>query len=204
MKEKESKRFKHISPEKLLDEIVRFYFPSEEVLKNYRPDWMRNPKTGKKLEFDVYVPAKNIAFEMQGLHHKTLYQKERDDIKRKTCADRGIEMIEIWDIRDLISLMQYLAKMTNVPEPKWTSKKKARIEANPQMDLMIKVWNCFRFYERVRAGTGGNKEHRRNLSTYFGRINYIIRMDKGITAQKEETEGIRKRREAKLQRVQGI
>ena len=52
---------------------------SVKVKRNYRPNWLKNPETGKSLELDFYIPEINLGFEIQGQHHFTdSLQKERD------------------------------------------------------------------------------------------------------------------------------
>lgn len=81
--------------------------------KKVRPDWLKNPHTGKNLELDGYnadieTPlGKGLAFEYDGrqhseytpFFHKTkqdfLNQRKRDIFKDKQCYDRGILLIRV-------------------------------------------------------------------------------------------------------------
>ena len=84
--------------------IERMYgrpFPS------VRPDFLKNPRTGKNLELDCYNPELRIALEYNGQQHYkyTKYfhrskqqfyaQVHRDDWKRKKCREYGIKLIEV-------------------------------------------------------------------------------------------------------------
>ena len=72
-----------------------------------RPNFLKNPKTGKNLELDCYNPELRIALEYNGQqHHKyTPYfhsskrqfyaQVHRDDWKRRKCREYGIKLIEV-------------------------------------------------------------------------------------------------------------
>ena len=74
-----------------------------------RPSWLTNPDTNRPLELDIYLPERNVAIEVQGLQH---YQpldffggqesfdalQERDDLKRKLCAENNVRLIE-YDLR---------------------------------------------------------------------------------------------------------
>jgi len=72
-----------------------------------RPDWLKNPKTNRRLELDLYCEKLKIAVECQGLqHYKKISrfkmtdtdlksQQYRDSIKRKLCKEKGIILIEI-------------------------------------------------------------------------------------------------------------
>jgi hypothetical protein len=76
--------------------------------KKIRPDWMRNHKTGRKLELDGYNEQMGIAFEHQGIQHEKdcpksyqFYNPEqlvRDEIKRQKSKERGIILIEVPEI----------------------------------------------------------------------------------------------------------
>jgi phage/plasmid-associated DNA primase len=72
-----------------------------------RPTWLVNPKTGKKLELDMFNADHKIAIEYNGpqhymfpnVYHKTpeefQAQQERDAIKRDVCHRRGIVLLEV-------------------------------------------------------------------------------------------------------------
>jgi predicted lactoylglutathione lyase len=76
--------------------------------KKIKPNWMRNHKTGRKLELDGYNEQMGIAFEHQGIQHEKhcpksyqFYNPEqlvRDEIKRQKCKERGIILIEVPEI----------------------------------------------------------------------------------------------------------
>jgi hypothetical protein len=82
-----------LSPENLID-LIFWYYSKSEVKRNYRPNWLKNPKTGRNLELDFYLEKKKIAVEVQGFHHKTIYQEEKDKIKEDICKERGIRLIK--------------------------------------------------------------------------------------------------------------
>lgn len=78
-----------------------------------RPNWLLNPKTGRKLELDGYCADLRSAFEYNGKQHY-LYpnafhkteteftsQIERDEIKSETCEDYGVRLLVIpYDVQD--------------------------------------------------------------------------------------------------------
>ena len=78
-----------------------------EIFENYRPDWLRNPETGKKLELDFYIPEARVAIEVQGEQHFEYIpgfhanedefhrMQARDQIKRVVCRDKDISLYEI-------------------------------------------------------------------------------------------------------------
>jgi len=43
--------------------------PGIKVIRNFRPDFLKNPKSGHNLEYDFYIPEAKVAFEIQGIHH---------------------------------------------------------------------------------------------------------------------------------------
>lgn len=72
-----------------------------------RPDFLKNPETGRNLELDGYNEELKIAFEYNGMQHyhfpngfnKTLeefqQQLRRDRYKRETCDRLGIYLITV-------------------------------------------------------------------------------------------------------------
>lgn len=77
--------------------------------KDARPDFLRNPVTGGSfnLELDCFEPKLRLAVEYNGAQHyhfiphfhknkeAFLNQKYRDDMKRRICAQKGINLIEV-------------------------------------------------------------------------------------------------------------
>lgn len=81
--------------------------------KSVRPDFLKNPATGKNLELDGYCPdivtniGKGLAFEYDGVQHskKTShfhkgphdfkYQCVKDEWKDKKCKELGIALVRI-------------------------------------------------------------------------------------------------------------
>jgi hypothetical protein len=79
-------------------------FLGREVLTNIRPDFLKNPKTKRNLELDMYDPITKIAVEYNGAQHyqnipafgnNFTEQQERDILKRKLCEDNGIILIVV-------------------------------------------------------------------------------------------------------------
>lgn len=72
-----------------------------------RPDWLKNPKTGRNLEIDLYNDELGIGIEYDGYQH-TVYpnkfhkseqefldQVERDNFKDDVCRKYGIYLIRV-------------------------------------------------------------------------------------------------------------
>jgi hypothetical protein len=92
------------------ERLVRYCF--EKIFgcefKKTHPDWLINPKTGKKLELDGYNEKLNIAFEHQGRHHEESLHKShlrynpeqsyRDELKKTKCEEQGIKLIIVPEI----------------------------------------------------------------------------------------------------------
>lgn len=93
--------------------------------REYHFNDCRNPKTGKMLRFDFYLPDYNVCIEFDGRQH---YQPKgsfaelesfediqyRDKIKSEYCVDHNITLIRIpfsqvdnLDIEDILSIIDY-------------------------------------------------------------------------------------------------
>lgn len=87
---------------------------------NCRPDFMKNPDTGKNLELDCYNSKLKLAIEYDGIQHRKFCpyfhksyqdfekQKRRDAIKDWLCKQNGITLIRVPDTVKKSQLKQYL------------------------------------------------------------------------------------------------
>lgn len=72
-----------------------------------RPDWLRNPATGRHLELDCYNEELRLAVEYNGVQHyifpnrfhlteaEFVDQVARDEVKRSLCDQRGVYLIVV-------------------------------------------------------------------------------------------------------------
>lgn len=66
------------------------------ILRNYRPDWLKNPNTNRNLEIDLYLPELDICIEIQGEHHYyDESQKWRDSFKKMAILEKNLWLIEL-------------------------------------------------------------------------------------------------------------
>ena len=82
-------------------------FLGYEVKTNIRPDFLKNPNTGRNLELDMYDPISRIAIEYNGIQHYKFTPKfhknveefnkqiGRDKIKKQLCDENNIKLISI-------------------------------------------------------------------------------------------------------------
>ena len=84
--------------ETILFKTVSYLLKNCEVIHHYRADWL------ERQELDIFVPSLNLAVEYQGEQHfepinawggeealeKT---RQRDEIKRRKCKEKGIKLI---------------------------------------------------------------------------------------------------------------
>jgi len=81
----------------LLRRYLELLLANTRMEENVRPDWLRG------LELDFYFPRLEIAFEFQGdQHYAPVFgqasfeaQRVNDQIKRRLCKERGIELIRL-------------------------------------------------------------------------------------------------------------
>ena len=82
-------------------DLIKNIFQGLEVRYRFKPKWLR------RMELDVYVPKVKLGFEYQGQQHfkpielfggeqAFIEQVKRDALKKKICADRGIEIIYVY------------------------------------------------------------------------------------------------------------
>ncbi len=93
-------------PERFLEDLLEYMFPKINIIRGFRPDWLKNQRTGKNLEIDFYLSKPiSIGIEYQGYQHffeskfgGLDYRQYKDDLKRKLCKKRKIALIEIFEI----------------------------------------------------------------------------------------------------------
>lgn len=92
--------------QKLLLWIIQNIFPNEVIEFDYKDNNLRFPDTGFKLELDIFMPNKNVAFEYQGEQHfkPVLYWggidrfkrgQEKDRLKKIVCKENNIRLLEV-------------------------------------------------------------------------------------------------------------
>lgn len=54
----------------LFETIQELYPQNLDIHLNYPHPILKFEKSGRKMEFDVYIPSKKLAFEYQGIQHK--------------------------------------------------------------------------------------------------------------------------------------
>lgn len=86
---------------RVLESIFSKPFP------NTRPKWLVNPQTGHRLELDCYNKTLKLAVEYNGEQHycyvprfhksegELEYQKYRDEVKKRLCEKKGVELITV-------------------------------------------------------------------------------------------------------------
>jgi hypothetical protein len=85
-----------------------------------RPDFLKNPETGKNLELDLWNKDLNLALEYQGIQHRQfspyfhkkhedfLSQIKRDTYKKMRCKELKIDFIEVPDTVKFDDLEKYI------------------------------------------------------------------------------------------------
>ena len=83
--------------EDIVEESLKLVLePGVVIVRNSRPDFLRNPATGRNLEMDFYLPDFKVGIEVQGQHHYTdETQVARDLLKRRLGSQAGVRLIEI-------------------------------------------------------------------------------------------------------------
>lgn len=94
--------------EKILRELVESRYKHTLVLFNHRPESLRNPKTNRKLELDIYLPKKRIAYEFQGSQHAWFYQSFKDEVKVVWAKRHKVKLVRVWG-KDLLKTAERFA-----------------------------------------------------------------------------------------------
>lgn len=147
------------------ERICRAYFEQLFGVEfpKVRPKWLRS-STGTQLELDGYNKRLSLAFEHHGRQHyervsyfgqdemKLSHRKRLDERKRALCAERGIDLIEIPGIPDMLPFENIQNHIRNELErlgrklpPRWGTKKinlksaYASPEAEVHLDQLNKI-----------------------------------------------------------------
>ncbi len=109
------------SYEALTIRALKALFPAVHWQERVRPEWLRRPGTGNKLELDLYHEPFKMAVEVQGPHHfrsvagpadaeHSQTQRDRDTFKRHRCAELGIRLwtVSIFDLSEARLYRLYL------------------------------------------------------------------------------------------------
>lgn len=90
--------------ELLARKVLLFVLPENTPNYNVRPDWLKNPKTKKNLELDIYYPELFLGIEVNSIFHRRGSQSARDKVKNWRCYDRGIILLRVWNKQELLKL----------------------------------------------------------------------------------------------------
>src|ERR1035437_5662501 len=104
--------------------LLTRWFPDRNVLYNYRPDWLKNPETGRNLEIDIYYPDLKLAVEFQGIQHRLLLEKRKNYFKTQECSKQGILMLSVYHPMDLFKCKGFVKRHTGINPPSGRSDEK--------------------------------------------------------------------------------
>lgn len=108
--------FMSYTEELFSESLKHLLWPSwyNKLLRNYRPNWLKNPETGRNLEYDFYLPTNKVGFEIQGpLHFEDVYQKKKDDFKRILSTENNVQLIEVGALEISIINVRKLLKRSS-------------------------------------------------------------------------------------------
>ena len=119
--------------------ITSCLFLNKKVLFEFKHPEIIYPRTGRKLELDIFIPDRKLAIEIQGAQHyrpawggQEEFEniKKRDRFKRKSCKQLNIRLIEIrddeWDgsVEHFIELLQAQIRVQFNPQSFYLALKK--------------------------------------------------------------------------------
>ncbi len=119
--------------EKECQEVMKTIYPKYEF-KKVRPAFLKNPKTKRNLELDLYNEDLKLAIEFNGQQHyefvprfhgnQKRYRDQiyRDDLKMKLCKKEGIYLIVVrYDEKDILGYIRgELEKNPKYATSKWS------------------------------------------------------------------------------------
>lgn len=123
---------------------------------NVRPETLINPKTGRRLELDIYMPKNKLAFEFQGSQHSNHYQSFKDEVKKQWCHKNKIHLRVVW-AKGLIKL----AKEYGLPE-------------DDELMIMVAAYvnKCNRINKKGGFKTKANKHAKRKAKSDLAAKHY--------------------------------
>ena len=91
--------------EAIMHEALALIVATDVCQEGARPEFLRNPATGERMELDRYYPNDRVAFEFNGRQHyaaterfskdKVMAQRKRDAVKRQICKKYGIKLVVV-------------------------------------------------------------------------------------------------------------
>lgn len=91
-------------------ENLKKKLPTLKFEVNFKPLWLKNHMTNRRLELDLYEPSYKIAIEVQGPSHNNVNQLARDIIKRKLCKENNVKLFYVSTANIKQALIQQIKK----------------------------------------------------------------------------------------------
>lgn len=152
-----------------LELLTREYFKEvmgdSIVYYNHRPDWLKNEKTGKNFEIDIFYPYRFVAIEVNGIFHKLDKIRKRDWFKRKMCIWKNINYYYITKIDDLHLVNKKF--FNNVPISKELMRQLKNYKPSKCFNSRFSWMKKNEGYEK--AYDVGQEEIKRNLNSRLAR-----------------------------------
>lgn len=139
----------------IIKKQLYIWFPEEEILENYRPEWLVG------LEIDLYLPNLNLAIEVNGLQHLIKCEKFfktnkdfemqiiKDYVKKKIIFNESINFISIKQGANMLNeftfkINYFIKKKLKINE---TIKTDYKSYWNNNRDSFIKQTENFRLHQ---------------------------------------------------------
>lgn len=120
------KRERQSNGERRCLEVLEGIYGKGKLQVQVRPDELRNPKTGRNLELDIYHPEKKLGWEYDGRQHAEVVprfhpkgqedldaQQRRDALKDELCKKAGIRLTRIPHTVKMNDIESYI--ISNLP-----------------------------------------------------------------------------------------